>query len=72
MAVVFRAALVETQLGRVEVETAGTISNGLTLFTPPERLPKGVTASTLIARQVNVRGFLDLLVERLAAPPRAR
>jgi inosine-uridine nucleoside N-ribohydrolase len=31
MAVVFRAALVETQLGRVEVETAGTIGNGLTL-----------------------------------------
>ena len=72
MAVVFRAALVETQLGRVEVETAGTVGNGLTLFTPPERLPKGVTASTLIARQVNVRGFLDLLVERLAAPPRTR
>lgn len=72
MAVVFRAGLVETQLGRVEVETAGAVGNGLTLFTPPERLPKGVTASTLIARQVNVRGFLDLLVERLAAPPRAR
>ena len=72
MAVVFRAGLVETQLGRVEVETAGTAGNGLTLFTPAERLPKDVTASTLVARQVNVRGFLDLLVERLAAPPRGR
>ena len=72
MAAVFRAGLVETQLGRVEVETAGTAANGLTLFTPADRLPKNVTASTLIARQVNVRGFLDLLVERLAAPPRTR
>jgi inosine-uridine nucleoside N-ribohydrolase len=72
MAVVFRAALVETQLGRVEVETTGAVGNGLTLFTPADRLPKGVAASTLIARQVNVRGFLDLLVERLATPPRAR
>ena len=72
MAVVFRSALVETQLGRVEVETTGAVGNGLTLFTPADRLPKGVTASTLIARQVNVRGFLDLLVERLSAPPRGR
>jgi inosine-uridine nucleoside N-ribohydrolase len=72
MAVVFRAGLVETQLGRVEVETAGAIGNGLTLFTPADQLPKDVTASTRIARQVNVRGFLDLLVERLAAPPRGR
>jgi inosine-uridine nucleoside N-ribohydrolase len=72
MAVVFRAGLVETQLGRVEVETSGTVGNGLTLFTLAERLPKDVTASTLIARQVNVRGFLDLLVQRLAAPPRGR
>jgi inosine-uridine nucleoside N-ribohydrolase len=72
MAVVFRAALVETQLGRVDVETTGAFGNGLTLFTPADRLPKNVTASTLIARQVNVRGFLDLLVGRLAVPPRAR
>jgi inosine-uridine nucleoside N-ribohydrolase len=72
MAAVFRAGLVETQLGRVEVETAGTVGNGLTVFTPADRLPKDVTASTLIARQVNVRGFLDLLVERLASPPRGR
>jgi inosine-uridine nucleoside N-ribohydrolase len=72
MAVVFRAGLVETQLGRVEVETAGAVGNGLTLFTPADRLPKGVTASTLIAREVNVRGFLDLLVGRLSTPPRGR
>ena len=72
MAVVFRAGLVETQLGRVEVETAGAVGNGLTLFTPAGRLPKDVTPSTLIARQVNVRGFLDLLVERLSAPPRGK
>jgi inosine-uridine nucleoside N-ribohydrolase len=63
---------VETQLGRVEVETASSLTNGLTVFTPADRLPKDVTASTLIARQVNVRGFLDLLVERLSAPPRGR
>jgi inosine-uridine nucleoside N-ribohydrolase len=72
MAVVFRAGLVETQLGRVEVETAGAAGNGLTLFTPAGRLPKDVTPSTLIAREVNVRGFLDLLVERLSSPPRGK
>ena len=72
MAVVFRAGLVETQLGRVDVETAGAVGNGLTLFTPAGRLPKDVTPSTLIARHVNVRGFLDLLVERLSAPPRGK
>jgi len=69
MAVVFRAGLVETQLGRVEVETAGAVGNGLTLFTPADRLPKGITASTLIAREVNVRGFLDLLVGRCRRRP---
>jgi inosine-uridine nucleoside N-ribohydrolase len=72
MAVVFRAGLVETQLGRVEVETAGAAGNGLTLFTPAGRLPKDVAPSTLIAREVNVRGFLDLLVGRLSTPPRGK
>ena len=37
MAVVFRAGLVESQLGRIEVETAGTVGNGLTTGSPAPR-----------------------------------
>jgi len=64
VAVAFRPSLVETQLGRVEVETSGALTQGLTLFTPDTR------GATLVARHVNVRAFLDLFVERLSAPPR--
>lgn len=72
VAVTFQATLIETQLGRVQVETSSPLTNGMTLFTPSDRLPPTVRASTLVARQVNVRRFLDLFVDRLAAPPRGR
>ena len=70
VAVAFEPRLVETQLGRVEVETSSPLTNGMTLFTPFDRLPKDARTSTLVARQVNVRRFLDLFVARLSASPR--
>lgn len=70
VAVAFAPNLVETQLGRVQVETSGSLTNGMTLFTPADRLPKDVQGSTMVARQVNVRRFLDLFLERVTAPPR--
>lgn len=63
VAVALRPSLVETHLGRVEVETASPLTYGMTLFRP------GV-GTTKVALQVNVRAFLDLFVERLSAPPR--
>jgi len=85
VAVAFLPSLIETQLGWVEVEYSGTTATrGLTIFTPSAdvpgrymplfpistRLPKDVPATTLVAKQVKVREFLDLFVERLAAAPR--
>jgi inosine-uridine nucleoside N-ribohydrolase len=70
MAVAFRPNLVETQAGSVRVETSSPLTNGMTIFTPPGRDAK--PATTLVARDVNVRGFLDLLVNRLSSPPRGR
>lgn len=72
VAVAFLPSLVETQLGRVQVETSSALTNGMTLFTPADRLPKNSRASTMVARQVDVRKFLDLFVDRLAAQPRKR
>jgi hypothetical protein len=42
------------------------------MFKPADELPPGTKATTLIARDVNVRGFLDLFLTRLTAPPRAK
>jgi purine nucleosidase len=70
VAVTFLPALIEAQAGRVQVETSSPLTNGMTLFTPANRLPPGTPASTLVARQVNVRRFLDLFVDRLSAAPR--
>ena len=64
--------LIETQLGSVQVETACCLTNGMTMFTPADQLAKGVQASTLVARQVDVRRFLDLFLDRLTAPPRGK
>ena len=53
------------------METGCCVANGMTMFKPAEQLPQGAKATTLIARDVNVRGFLDLFLARLTAPPRA-
>jgi purine nucleosidase len=72
VAVTFLPALVETRLGGVEVETSSPLTNGMTVFTPADRLPKGQVASTQVARQVDVRRFVDLFLDRLSAPPRQK
>lgn len=72
VAAALRPGLIETQLGRVRVETSSTLTNGMTLFTPADQLPAGEPRATQVARDVNVRAFLDLFLERLAAPPRSR
>lgn len=70
VATAFRSGIVETQLGGVQVETASPLTFGTTVFTPAERW-KG-SATTRVARDVNVREFLDLFVTRLSAAPRSR
>ena len=87
VAVAFLPSLIETQLGWVEVEVSGTTATrGLTIFTPAvdppgrymplfplsTRQPKDIPATTLVAKQVKAREFLDLFVERIAAAPRRR
>ncbi len=64
--------LIETQLGSVQVETGCCVTNGMTMFKPADQLPQGVQATTLIARDVNVRGFLDLFLARVTAAPRGK
>jgi purine nucleosidase len=72
VAVSFLPTLVETRLGGVQVETNSTLTNGITVFTPADRLPKGEVASTQVARQVDVRRFVDMFLERLSAAPRGK
>jgi purine nucleosidase/pyrimidine-specific ribonucleoside hydrolase len=72
VAVSFLPTLVETRLGSVQVETNSPLTNAITMFTPADRLPKGEVASTQVARQVDVRRFLDLFLERLSAAPRGK
>jgi purine nucleosidase len=72
VAVSFLPTLVETRLGAVDVETSSPLTNGITMFTPADRLPKDQIASTQVARQVDVRRFVDLFLERLSAAPRGK
>jgi purine nucleosidase len=72
VAVSFLPTLVETRLGGVEVETNSPLTNGVTIFTPADRLPKGEMASTQVARQVDARRFVELFLERLSAAPRGK
>lgn len=60
-----RPGLIETQTGEVHVETASPLTFGTTVF-------KQGPGKTQAARDVNVRGFLDLFVERLSASPRGK
>ncbi len=68
VAATLRSTLIETRIGDVQVETASPLTFGTTVFTPSEKLEH--QASTQVARDVTVRAFLDLFVERLSAPPR--
>ena len=66
VAAVFRPDLITTEVGRVEVETSSPLTFGMTMF------KNSADGSTRVATTVKVRDFLDLLIERLAAPPRGR
>ena len=65
-----KPSLIETVSGSVEVEIAAPDSYGATTFTSEDKLPKDARATVRVARDVNVRGFLDLFVGRISAPPR--
>jgi purine nucleosidase len=62
--------LVETRSGAVSVDTATPNLYGATTFTSEDQLPKDAKATTRVAHDVNVRGFLDLFVSRLSSSPR--
>lgn len=72
VAVSFLPALVETRLGSVSVETNSPLTNGMTLFTRADKLPAGRTPSAQVALKVDSTRFVNLFLDRLAAPPRAR
>ncbi|MDQ6664935.1 MAG: nucleoside hydrolase [Acidobacteriota bacterium] len=72
VAVAFRPNLVETQQGRVQVEVSSGAANGLTIFTPSDKVEAKTPPATLVSRQVNARAFLDMFIERLSQSPRAR
>ncbi len=67
----FLPGVIETQSGRVEVHLFRPL-DGVTVFTPSEKLPPGTAPTALVAQFVNVRRLLDLFVERLSAPPRGK
>ena len=72
VAVSFLPALVETRLGSVAVETNSPLTNGMTIFRSADETPKGQPVTTQAALKVDARRFVDLFVERLAAPPRGK
>jgi len=61
-----RSTLVETQTGSVDVEITSPAFFGATVF------KLDPNSRTRVARNVNVREFLDLFTQRLSSPPRAR
>ena len=71
VAVAFRPALIQSQPGSVSVEIADPKTYGVTRFLPADQLPTGPPPKTALAIQVDSRAFLDLLIERLAAPSRS-
>lgn len=69
VAAAFRPDLMETRAGHVSVEYRSPLTEGITMFRPAR---PSAPASTLVARKVNVRRFLDLFLERVTAAPRKR
>ena len=66
VAAVIRPNLIETQSGSVQVETNSSLTNGMTVFRPDS----SGGGTTRVATDVNVRSFLGLFLDRLAASPR--
>jgi len=71
VAVSFRPALIQSRLGNVSVDMADPKTYGITRFEPAAELPTGPPPRIALANQVDSRAFLDLLMERLAAPSRS-
>ncbi len=69
VAVTFLPSLVETRLGSVAVETNSPLTNGMTIFTAADQLPKGQSATTRIAVNVDPRAGLSTC-SWTACPPR--
>jgi len=65
VAAVFKPGLIGTETGSVEVETSSPLTYGMTLFKPG-------AGTTRVATTVKSREFVDLLIDRLAAPPRGK
>ena len=63
IATAVRPNLIETQRGKVQVETASPMLFGTTVFTRGE-------GTVDVGKDVKKREFLDLFVDRLSAPPR--
>ena len=71
VAVLFQPALMESQIGSIEVETTDPTAYGTTRFVPADKLPESKRPTIALGGKVNDHAFLELLIERVAAPPRA-
>ncbi len=71
VAVSFQPALINSQSGNISVDTADPHVSGNARFLPATELSNAQPPKTALASQADCRRFIDLLVERLAAPPRS-
>ncbi len=70
-AVSFQPALIKTEAGSIVVEASSPKTFGETRFEPGAGSPGEHRSSIALARELDVRKFLDLLIGRLSAPPRS-
>ncbi len=68
VASVIRPNLIETQSGTVQVEVNSPLTNGMTVFRPDQ----SGGGTTRVATDVNVRGFLNLFLDRVTTSPRSQ
>ncbi|HSR09391.1 MAG TPA: nucleoside hydrolase [Bryobacteraceae bacterium] len=71
VAVSFQPVLINAQPGNISVDTTDPHTSGKARFLPATELSKTQPPKTALASQADCRRFLDLLIERLAAPPRS-
>ncbi len=71
VAVSIQPALINSQSGNISVDTADPHTSGNAHFLPTTELSKAQPPKIALASQADCRRFLDLVVERLAAPPRS-
>lgn len=67
----FRPDLIETEPGNMTIGWANPRDSAAAWFEPAKGPPNGERANVALARDLNIRAFLDLLIKRLTAPPRA-